>query len=211
LFLRDRPNSPEAEALRGLYTAVRLSRHGKAQTLLIASPLSGEGKTTLSVNLAMALAQQGRTCIVDADLRKEGVAPLLHLSSGYGLSDVLSGHMTLAEVLITSSAIPNLTVLPTGRPPQDPGGLIASGGMPEVINQLRREFEFVVVDSPPLIPFAEGRTLSTLVDGVVLVGRSAQTTRENLVRTMELLQEVQSAPVIEFVLNAAQYPTVDYR
>lgn len=83
--------------------------------------------------------------------------------------------------------------------------------MLEVINQLRREFEFVVVDSPPLIPFAEGRTLSTLVDGVVLVGRSAQTTRENLVRTMELLQAVQSAPVIEFVLNAAQYQTVDYR
>ncbi len=211
LFLRDRPNSPEAEALRGLYTAVRLSRHGKAQTLLIASPLPGEGKTTLSVNLAMALAQQGRTCIVDADLRKEGVAPVLHLSSSYGLSDVLSGGMTLAEVLITSSAIPNLTVLPTGRPPQDPGGLIASSGMLEVINQLRREFEFVVVDSPPLIPFAEGRTLSTLVDGVVLVGRSAQTTRENLVRTMELLQAVQSAPVIEFVLNAAQYQTVDYR
>jgi succinoglycan biosynthesis transport protein ExoP len=211
LFLRDRPNSPEAEALRGLYTAVRLSRYGKAQALLVASPLPGEGKTTLSVNLALALAQQGRTCIVDADLRKEGVAPLLHLSSSRGLSDVLSGEMTLAEALISSSALPNLTVLPTGRPPHDPGKLISSDAMLDVINQLRKEFEFVVVDSPPIIPFAEGRTLATLVDGVVLVGRSAQTTRENLVRAVEILKQVQSAPVIEFVLNAAQHPTVDYR
>jgi capsular exopolysaccharide synthesis family protein len=179
--------------------------------LLIASPLSGEGKTTLSVNLAMALAQQGRTCIVDTDLRKEGVAPLLHLNACYGLSDVLGGQMSLAEVLITSSVIPNLAVLPAGRPPHDPGGLIASSGMLEVLHQLRKEFEFIVLDSPPLIPFAEGRTLATMVDGVVLVGRSAQTTRENLVRTVELLREVQSAPVIEFVLNAAEYPTIDYR
>jgi capsular exopolysaccharide synthesis family protein len=211
LFMRDRPNSPEAEAVRGLYTAVRLSRYGKAQALLVASPLPGEGKTTISVNLAIALAQQGRTCIVDSDLRKEGVAQVLRIAATYGLSDVLSGKMSLHEVLINSSGVPNLTVLATGRPPEDHGSLIASDAMLDVLNQLRKEFEFVVVDSPPIIPFAEGRTLATMVDGVVLVGRAAQTTRDNLVRSMELLQQVRSAPVIEFVLNAANYSTVDYR
>jgi capsular exopolysaccharide synthesis family protein len=209
--MRDRPNSPEAEAVRGLYTAVRLSRYGKAQALLVASPLPGEGKTTISVNLAIALAQQGRTCIVDSDLRKEGVAQVLRIAATYGLSDVLSGKMSLHEVLINSSGVPNLTVLATGRPPEDHGSLIASDAMLDVLNQLRKEFEFVVVDSPPIIPFAEGRTLATMVDGVVLVGRAAQTTRDNLVRSMELLQQVRSAPVIEFVLNAANYSTVDYR
>jgi polysaccharide biosynthesis transport protein len=87
IFLRDRPNSPEAEALRGLYTSVRLSRREQPQVLLVASPLPAEGKTTLSVNLAIALAQHGRACIVDADLRKEGVAVAFGISAPYGLAD----------------------------------------------------------------------------------------------------------------------------
>ena len=93
-FLLDRPNSPESEALRGIYTAVRLSWRnsgGAARVLMIASALPGEGKTMLSINLALALAQHGSTCIVDADLRKRGVASSLGVNGARGLGDVLTG------------------------------------------------------------------------------------------------------------------------
>jgi capsular exopolysaccharide synthesis family protein len=212
VFLLDRPNSPEAEALRGLYTSVRLSsRHGRPpQAILIASPYPGEGKTTLSVNLSIALSQTGSTCIVDADLRKEGVAGVLKIKPPHGLSDVLMGKMRLDEVLVPAGNIPNLTLLSTGPAVADPAQLVTSEAMSEVIRHLRMKFDFVLVDSPPVVPFADGRALSTLVDGVLLVGRSGVTTREGLTRAQELLQEVQCAPILDVVLNAAETASVDY-
>ena len=91
-FLLDRPHSPEAEALRSLYTSVMLSRPGNPpQVLLVVSSFPGEGKTTVAVNLAMAMAQHGTTCLVDADLRRGGVAAALGVSEYVGLTDVLNG------------------------------------------------------------------------------------------------------------------------
>ncbi len=212
-FLLDRPNSPESEALRGIYTAVRLSWRndgGAARVLMIASPLSGEGKTMLSVNLALALAQQGSTCIVDADLRKAGVAPRLRVIASHGLADVLSGEMELDEALIPQVLVPGLSLLPAGRGRGEPGTLIASTAMSEVVRKLRQRFEFVVIDSPPILPVADARSISALVDGILMIGRSGVTTRANMKLALEMLRDVRSAPVLEFVLNAAEYPAVKY-
>lgn len=210
VFLLDRPRSPEAEALRGLYTSVRLSRQaGAHKVLLVVSPFHGEGKTTLAVNLGAALAQHGKTCLVDADLRKEGVGPALRVKVQQGLSNVLDGTLPIEQVLVEKEGVPNLTILPTGPTPADPGALISSARMAETVRYLRQNFEFVLIDSAPILPFADGRSLSALVDGVILVGRFGVTTREALVRAMESLQEVRSAPVLEVVLNAAAYPVID--
>lgn len=210
-FLTDRPNSPEAEALRGLYTAVRLSHQNQAaHVILVASPNQGEGKTMMSVNLALALAERGRTCIVDADLRKEGVAPAFGVVSDHGLSDVLQYDMPIEEALMRSVGVPNLTLLPTGVPCSDAARFIGSAAMSRVIQYLRTQFDFVLVDSPPVLPFSDGRVLSTLVDGVLLVGRSGVTKRESLLRSIELLREVRSAPVIQIVLNAVEVSAVEY-
>jgi succinoglycan biosynthesis transport protein ExoP len=212
VFLLNRPNSPEAEALRGLYTSVRLSRQGGTpQALLVLSPHAGEGKTTLAVNLGLALAQHGRTCIVDADMRKQGVAPALGVQARHGLGDVLLGALPLEQVLVPAEDMPNLTILPAGGVQADPGALISSSAMADLVRQLRQQYEFVIIDSAPILPFADGRALSALVDGVVLVGRAGVTTREALVRAMELLQDLRSAPVVEVVLNGAEYPATDYR
>jgi capsular exopolysaccharide synthesis family protein len=209
IFLRDRPNSPEAEALRGLYTSVRLSRREQPQVLLVASPLPGEGKTTLSVNLAIALAQHGRACIVDADLRKEGVAAAFKVSTERGLAQVLSGQSSVDDAVVPVPDIPNLNLLAAGSVPVDPATLITSAAMADVVRDLRARYEFVLIDCSPVLPFADGRALSTLVDGVLLVGRSGVTRRENLSRAVELLEEVHSAP-IQVVLNAAQYTAKEY-
>ena len=211
-FLLDRPNSPESEALRGIYTAVRLSWRNQsgARVLLIASPLSGEGKTTLSVNLAVALAQHASTCIVDADLRKAGVGPTLGVASKRGLGDVLSGKMELDDALVPNVHLPGLTFLPAGSVTGDPGRLIASSAMGNLIATLKQRFEFVVIDSPPILPVADARSLSVLADGIVMVGRAGTTTRANLKRATEMLREIRSAPILEIVLNAAEYPVVNY-
>jgi len=164
----------------------------------------------LSVNLALALAQHGSTCIVDADLRKSGVASTLGVTAKHGLGDVLSGNMELDEALVPNVHVPGLTFLPPGLVSKEPGSMIASSAMTDLVGKLKQRFEFVVIDSPPILPVADARSLSTLVDGIVMVGRAGKTTQANLRRAMELLRDVRSAPVLEVVLNAAEYPAVNY-
>jgi capsular exopolysaccharide synthesis family protein len=207
----DRPNSAAGEALRSICVSVRLSRQNACapQVLLVVSPLTGEGKTTLSVNLALTLARHGRTCIVDADLRKEGVAQALGVVAYHGIREVLSKTMEVDQVLVSGVQLPNLSLLGAGSAPGEPGGLISSGAMSDLVGKLRKRFEFI--DSPPMPLFSDGRALSALADGVIVVGRSGVTTRDNLKRTMELLRGVRSAPVVELVLNAAEHPSMDYR
>ena len=212
-FLLDRPNSPEAEALRGIYTAIRLSWRnsgGAARVLMVTSAMPGEGKTTLSVNLALALAQQGPACIVDADLRRRGVAPMLGVTANHGLSDVLSGNMELDEALVPHVYVPGLSVLSAGSNSEEPGALIASTAMSDLVMKLRQRFEFVVIDSPPILPVADARLLSALADGILMVGRSGKTTRATMKRAVEMLRDVRSAPVLEYVLNAADYSALNY-
>jgi capsular exopolysaccharide synthesis family protein len=207
-----RPNSPEAEALRSICLSLRLSRQNAStpQVLLVVSPLVGEGKTTLSVNLALTLAQHGTTCIVDSDLRKGRVARALRVDAAHGIRDVLADRMKLDQVLVPAAKMPNLSLLAPGSAPGEPGELLSSGAMLDLLANLRQRFESVVIDSPPMLLFSDGRALSTLADGIIVVGRAGVTTRANLKRTMELLAGVRSAPVIEVVLNAAEYSASDY-
>lgn len=210
-FFIDNPQSPEAEALRGLHTSVRLARPGRPpKVLLIASPFPGDGKTTVAANLAMALAQHGNTCLIDADLRKSGVAELFGVANRAGVAELLSGTVPVDEAVVPIESVPALFIIPTGSIGANAGELIASSATLELIKTLREKFEFLVIDSPPIVPFADGRALAPLVDGVILVGRSGSTTRDAMVRAMELLDGVHSAPVVEIVLNAADVPTSSY-
>ncbi len=211
-FLLERPHSPEAEAMRGLHTSIMLSRRGRPpQAVLIASSFPAEGKTTVAVNLAIALAQHGRTCLLDADLRRSGVAGAFGLKYTQGLGDVLIGAIPVEDVFLDVPEVPNLVILPAGPASPNPAQLVCSDQMKDLVRSLRRDFDFVVIDSPPILPYADGRALSPLVDGVVFVGRAGVTTREAMVRSMQLLSEVNAAPVIEVVLNAADINVPDYR
>jgi capsular exopolysaccharide synthesis family protein len=211
-FLLDRPHSPEAEALRSLYSSVMLSRTGTPpQVLLVVSSLPGEGKTTVAVNLAMAMAQHGTTCLVDADLRRGRAAASLGVRSRPGLTDVLNGTSPLERALAHIPGLPNLTVLPAHAGSANAGQLVCSDQMRSVLDELRKDFQFVVVDSAPILPFADCRALSNLTDGLIFVGRSGITTRELVQQSLELLEQVHSAPVLQFVVNAADMKSVQYR
>lgn len=210
-FLLDRPQSAEAEALRSLYTSIMLSRPEHAfQVLQIASAFAGEGKTTVAVNLAIALAQHGPTCLVDADVRRSRIAAAFGLEASCGLIDVLLGTVGVKEALDEATNVHNLTILPAGTHAHRLSQISWIDGLREVVRSLRGKFEFVVMDSPPVLTHSDARVISTLVDGIVFVGRFGSTKREAVVRSMELLSGIQSAPVIEVVLNAAKFSSSEY-
>lgn len=201
-FMLRSPISAEGDALRGLETSILLSQQGRPQVILITSSFPGEGKTTVAANLAVALAQHGPTCLVDADMRRPRIAGMFRVDPTGGLTSALAAS-TAAPFLKQVEEVPNLAILPAGTLDHSPVTLINSDGMREIIEELRKGFEFVVIDSPPVLPFADARALATQADGIVYVGRSGVTTREAMARSMELLQSVKSAPVLEVVLNAA--------
>ena len=128
----------------------------------------------------------------------------------HGIREVLSESIEVDQALVPTVQLPNLSLLATGSAPCESGALISSGAMSDLVLKLRQRFEFIVIDSPPILLFSDGRALSALADGVILVGRSGVTTRDSLKRAMELLGGTRSAPVVELVLNAARYPAIDY-
>ena len=211
LFLLDRPHSPEAEALHGLYGSLMLScPNNPPQVILIASAFPSEGKTTVALNLSLALAKHAKTCLVDADLRKGRIAKAFGLSSDRGLRDALTLPTSLESVLQKAPGLRDLSILPTGSSVHNSGQILCSNRMREILEELRDTFRFVVIDSAPLLPFVDGRALSTMADAVVLVGRAGTTTRGAMQRCVDLLSEVNPAPILNIVLNGADMNTSGY-
>src|SRR3989441_2918359 len=212
MFLLDRPHSPEAEALRGLYGSLMLACHeNPPQVMLIASAFPGEGKTTIALNLSLAFAKHAKTCLVDADLRKGRIAKVFGLSANEGLCDVLTEARSLESVLREAPGLRNLSIVSAGRSNDNSGQLICSDTMRQVLQELRHRFRFVIIDSAPILPFVDGRALSTMADAVVLVGRAGSTTRAGMQRTIQLLSEIHAVPILHVVLNGADMNSIDYK
>ena len=207
-YVLQRPNSPEAEAVHALRTMLFLSdpKH-PPRVLVVTSPLPGEGKTTLAMNLAITMAKHGRTCLVDADMRKPAVGTSFHLTSTLGLEHLLNCSATLDQVACASITVENLTIIPAVNPTHSAIQLLSDGRMKTLIARLRDRFEFVVIDTPPILPYADGLAISTHVDGVILVGRAGQTPRGAITRSMELLKTINSAPILTVVLNGVDERT----
>jgi len=200
----------ESEAMRDLRTSLLKSKRGQPpRVILISSSMEGEGKTTVAVNLALALAHLGKTCLVDADLRQPSVARAFKIQAKYGLTDHLNQSSSLIATLVYLPEHENLAILPSGNATQNPADLLSSLGMANLLDALKKFFDYVVIDSPPVIPFSDARFLSSLADEVVLVGRYGVTTRRAMQRATELLCEV-NAPVAGFVLNGVDLSSPDY-
>jgi succinoglycan biosynthesis transport protein ExoP len=207
------PKSQMSEAFRALRTALLLSQPDHPpQVILVTSALPREGKTTAAANLAVTLAQLGdKTVLVDADLRKPGVGRLLNLGTGKyaGLSSYLAGVSTLDLVIIPHPAIPNLAAIPTGPLPPNPADLLSSKRLADAITELRKEFKFIVIDSPPIMAATDAVILSVQTDGVLLVVRSGETPKEAFTRTRDLLASVK-CNLLGVVLNAVDSSAPDY-
>jgi len=185
------PSSPLAEAFRTLRTSILLSTAPRPpQSILVTSSQPGEGKTLTSLNLAQSLAQRGgKVLIIDGDLRKPGIARALGLSDKKGLSGLLTGAHTLDEVLLHVELPVNLWVLTAGPHPPNPAELLSSLTMERLLKELSGRFDYVVLDSPPLLAVTDATVLSAMVDGVVLVVESGVTPRNAVVRSFRMLQD----------------------
>jgi polysaccharide biosynthesis transport protein len=209
-ILATKTYTAEAEAIRDLRTGLMLSRPGAPpRVVLVTSPLAGEGKTTVAMNLAIVLARTAKTCLIDCDMREAMVGAAIHLRSKAGLSHLLAGTLRMDDALVGHPDFPNLSILPVGALPPNPADLIASEQMQAVMIALRDKFEFVVIDSPPVIHFSDARVLSSLADVVVLVARYGLTTRRSLTRCVQILEEVR-APIAGVVLNDIDLASADY-
>jgi succinoglycan biosynthesis transport protein ExoP len=171
--------SPAGEAYRMLRTALLLSRAGAPpKTTLITSAAPSEGKTTISVNLAVALAGSGkRVLLIDADLRRPQCHELLGTENRFGLTEVLSG-MGEFDDLIRPTGFPNLFLLSSGEIPPNPSELLGSDKMQEVLCLLGERYDHLLVDSPPVTVVTDAVVLSALVDGVVLVAHKRTSRRQ---------------------------------
>lgn len=212
------PHSPAAESIRQLRTNLQFirvaqdpatdTRYG-AHILSVTSALAGEGKSTISANLAVALAQTGaRVLLVDADLRRPTVADVLGLEGGVGLTTVLAGNAELGDV-VQEWGTSGLNVLASGPVPPNPTELLGSPAMRGLVGQLRRAYDYVVIDTAPLLPVADATVLAGLVDGTVVVAHSGRVRRTQLVQALGNLERV-SARVLGVVLNQVRRDEESY-
>lgn len=211
-FVTDRPHSPEAEAIRSLETAIRLQSqppNTKIKVITVTSAFPGEGKTTLAVNLALAIARHSKVCLVDADLRHPRITECYGLAKDNGLQDLLAKNNIKDAVVKPHPQTPNLTIIGAGKPILQPLEAVTSKQMIDLVDWLREHFEYVLLDAPPIIPFADSRWFSALSDGVVLVAKSSSTTKKGLSWGMQILEEIH-APVLGIVLNGVDLQSEYY-
>lgn len=197
------PLSRYAEAFRQLRTNLQFVELGsQSKVFVITSSVAGEGKSMISCNLALALSQSGSSvCVVESDLRRPKMSAYLGVDRVTGLSNVLTGRISLGEALQTWDGT-DLTVLPSGTLPPNPSELLGSEQMQELVTELRSRFDFVLFDTPPLLPVTDAAVLAKLTDGAMLVVAQGRTRRHQVERAQATLQTV-GAPLVGTVLNAA--------
>jgi succinoglycan biosynthesis transport protein ExoP len=214
LMVAHHPLSFLAESYRTIRTALLLGQgESSPKVILVTSSQPGEGKTTITLNLGITLAQSGRSVVVvDADLRKGNCHSHLAVPNRYGLTHLLRDDLPL-EVCVQSTAVPGFSLLTRGGVPSNPTDLLASDKMQEMLELLRQRFDFVLIDTPPAIAISDAAVLSVLSDGVLLVVRNQNTSVDTVRHLVESLQAV-GAPILGTVLNAIdiQHPYYsDYR
>jgi len=198
-----RPKSEAAEAYRALRTSILLSSFGAPpKVILVTSASPQEGKSTISANSALVLAQRGsRVLLIDADLRRPSIDRLFGFRSRGGLSTLISGVDKFEDVVVPFTQVPNLWILPAGPIPPQPAELLGSTVMKDHITRWRNEFDHIIIDTPPCLSVTDAVVLSPEVDRIILVARSGKTTKPALRRACDLLLQV-NARVMGIVLNA---------
>lgn len=201
LMVYKHPKSHITEAIRHVHTSLMLSASGRPPlAIMLTSANPSEGKTLLCANLAQAYAlSDRRVVLIDCDLRKPRLHQVFQLDSQPGLSNYLTGGATLEEIL-RPTVIPNLTLISAGARPPSPANLLNSDNFKELLTQLRQQFHHIIIDTPPVLGFADARFISVLVDGVLLVTKYNSTHKSASRQASQLLSQVH-APILGAVLN----------
>lgn len=204
------PKSILSEAYRNIRTSILLSFSEKPpKKIAITSPNPLEGKTTTVINTAIALSQTGAlVVIIDTDMRRPRIHHIFNGDGGAGLSNFLSGHAPL-DLIIKKTEVPNLYYIPSGPIPPNPSELLGSSLFKAMMESLEKKFDHILLDSPPLLGFADSLILSTTVDGVVLVVLGGKTPKETLQRAKEVLYQI-NAKILGVVINRVDIQRGNY-
>jgi capsular exopolysaccharide synthesis family protein len=214
LFTLADPASAYSEELRGLRTAILLSRGGSPpKVILVTSSISGEGKSTLAANLATLLAQQGkRVLLVDADLRRPILHTIFGMENTSGLSNLLTSEVAPDAGLNVPQVekVPGLSLLTAGQIPPYPSELLGSEQMTALIGRWRERFDFIVMDGAPILPVTDSVVFAPLADQILLMARHGVTDRTLLEKSFRLLQVRTPGTSIGVVVNAIKRSAEPY-
>lgn len=205
------PRSPVAEAYRSLRTNLAFARPDEAlSTLLITSPAPDEDKSATLANLAVVIAQSGRSIVVvDCDLRRPAQHTLFGLSAEEGVTTALLSDEALAAPALQATSVEGLQVLASGPIPPNPAELLGSRRMGALVDGLTDRADLVLFDAPPLVPVTDGAVLAQLLDGVLLVLAAGRSRREHAERAREILDNV-GASLVGVVLTGTEPDSVAY-
>jgi len=202
------PSSLVGEQYNIIRTNLRaLGDNKNFRTFVITSALNREGKSITTLNIAIKMAQDissGSVLLIDADMRRGTVAKYLGIEQNVGLSEVLRNKASEDEVLISPNNIDNFTVLPSGAVPKNPSELLNSKRMEQLLESLRTRFDYIFIDSPPVMPLVDACILGSMVDGVILVVQAGRTQRD-IIKHMESRLMQARAKTLGFVMTQMEY------
>lgn len=187
------PESIISEQYRTIRANIQFSSlHHQHRTLLITSPGYGEGKSVTAANLATSMAQIGnKILLVDADLRKPSIHALFRLEESKGLTNVLSGE-TKVENAVVQTEVQGLEILTSGSVSNQPAELLSSSRLEQLIDSVKKKYDFILFDSPPILDVTDGRLLANRCEGTILVIRNGKTKTHEAVETKRLLNLAQA-------------------
>lgn len=205
------PGSPFAEAYRRIRSSF-FSPSGlqKNQVVLVTSASSGEGKATTCLNMGAAIAKQGsRVLILDADLRRKQTKQILSVSAKEGLSDLLEARASYEQLVYPYPQVPGLFLMPAGTPTENASELLTSPALSALLHQLRTDFDYVFIDSPPVLVSADANLLTPLVDGFLIVVRLASTSKAKVAAAIDQLRSGRSK-LLGVLLNGSEQSPTSY-
>lgn len=198
------------EAFRGIRTNLRFAVPEQPRLLAVSSAAPGEGKTTVSINLALSMAEEGKqVLVVDADLRRGCLHEVLGVPRSPGLVEAMAGQAALADVCHRSSVHPSLDVVPRGAHQDQRSQFLAGEEFSNVLGELRARYDIVLVDTPPILAVADASVVANAVEGTLVVVRANRTDEEALENAVEQLRRV-NAPLVGVILNDVDLRAVGY-
>jgi capsular exopolysaccharide synthesis family protein len=200
-----------AEALRSMRTSILLSSPGSPpKVIMVASARPSEGKSSVATLFGITLALGGsRVLVVDSDLRRPSVHLRFRIGKHSGLSSVLSGKSDLSEAVVEWPALPNLHLLPAGPIPPLPSELLGSQQMEDMFRTLREQYEFIILDTPPVLAVTDALVISRLADAIILVVRYGIVQRHVAQRGIDLLERA-GGRLLGVAINAVDFKTPEY-
>lgn len=205
--------SPVSEQYRTLRTNIQAINSSKpVRVIAISSSIHNEGKTITAINLSISMARdldKKKILLVDADLRRPKVNKYLAINAELGLSELIANGFNIDGAILNISGIDNLAILPAGKTPHNPAELLSSVRLKNIIGTLKTKYDYIIFDTPPIIPVTDAGLIASQTDGVIMVIRATRTQRGAIKHSEGLLHQAQ-AKLLGYILTNIRYHIPGY-